>query len=167
MLGGRKMIRMARKKAQVYDRTQPHPPSQFDSDTERFLLSYGVPPASDGNCVELLTRGEEAFERIYQIIEEATSTIHITTYILGRDDVGDALIALLARKASSGVSVRLLLDSVGSWRIGRHYLGPCSKRALTSLISCLSCTYPSGVGRTCGIIARSWSSIAGSHFREA
>ena len=27
MLGGRKMIRMARRKAQVYDRTQPHPPA--------------------------------------------------------------------------------------------------------------------------------------------
>ena len=38
MLGGRKMIRMARKKAQVYDRSQVRPPSQFDSDTERFLL---------------------------------------------------------------------------------------------------------------------------------
>lgn len=127
MLGGRKMIRMARRKAQVYDRTQPRPPSQFDNDTERFLQSYGVPRASKGNRVELLTRGEEAFRRFYQTIEEAASTIHITTYILGRGDVGDALLALLARKASSGVSVRLLLDSVGSWRIGRHYLAPLLK----------------------------------------
>src|SRR5208337_3252349 len=38
MLGGRKMIRMARRKPQVYDRTQPHLSSQFDNDTERFLL---------------------------------------------------------------------------------------------------------------------------------
>jgi cardiolipin synthase len=128
MLGGRKMIRMARRKAQVYDRTQPRPPSQFDCDTERFLLSYGVPPASGGNRVELLTRGEEAFGHLYRIIEEATSTVHITTYILGRGDVGDALIALLARQASRGVSVRLLLDSVGSWRIGRHYLAPLLKK---------------------------------------
>ena len=127
MLGGRKMIRMARKKAQVYDRTQPQPPSQFDSDIERFLLSYGVPPASKCNCLDLLTRGEEAFGHLYRIIEGATTTIHVTTYILGRDDVGDALIALLARKAASGVSVRLLLDSVGSWRVGRHYLAPLLK----------------------------------------
>ncbi len=127
MLGGRKMIRMARKKAQVYDRTQPPLPSQFDSDTERFLLSYGVPPATDGNTVELLARGEEAFGRFYQIIEQATSTIHITTYILGCCDVGDALTALLARKAARGVKVRLLLDSVGSWRIGKRYLAPLRK----------------------------------------
>ena len=84
-------------------------------------------PASDGNTVELLARGEEAFGRFYQIIEQATSTIHITTYILGRGDVGDALTALLARKAASGVSVRLMLDSVGSWRIGKHYLAPLRK----------------------------------------
>ncbi len=124
MFGGRKMIRMARQKAQVYDRTQPRPTSQFDSDTERFLLSYGVPPARQGNRVELLTEGVEAFERLCRIINEARGTIHITTYILGRGDVGDTLIALLARKAAGGVSVRLLLDSVGSWRIGRRYLAP-------------------------------------------
>jgi cardiolipin synthase A/B len=127
MLGGRKMIRMARRKARVYDRTQPQPPSQLDSDTERFLMSYGVPPASAGNRVELLTHGEEAFGRLYRIIEEASSTIHITTYIFGQDDVGDELIALLARQAAKGVSVRLLLDSVGSWRIGRRYLAPLLK----------------------------------------
>ena len=127
IFGGRKMIRMARSKAQVYDRSQPRLPSRFDNDTERFLLSYGVPPARNGNRVELLTRGEEAFRRFYQIIEEATSTIHITTYILGRGDVGEALIGLLATKASSGVSVRLLLDSVGSWRIGKRYLAPLLK----------------------------------------
>ena len=48
MLGGRKMNRMARRKARVYDRTQPHPPSRFDNNIERILLSYGVPPASAG-----------------------------------------------------------------------------------------------------------------------
>ena len=100
---------------------------------------------------------------MYRIIEEATSTIHITTYILGRGDVGEALIALLARRASRGVSVRLLLDSVGSWRIGRRDLAPCSRRGPASPTSCPSCTFPSGAGRTCETIARSWSSIAGSH----
>jgi cardiolipin synthase len=127
MLGGRKMNRMARKKAQVYDRSRPRPSSQLDCDTERFLLSYGVPPARHGNRVELLTRGEEAFQRFYRTIDEANSTIHITTYILGRGDVGEALVALLAKKASSGVSVRMLLDSVGSWRIGRRFLAPLLK----------------------------------------
>jgi cardiolipin synthase A/B len=127
MFGGRKLKRMARKKAQVYDRAHSPPLSQVDRSTERLLLSYGAPPARSGNRVELLNRGEEAFGNLVRIIDQAESTIHITTYILGRDDVGAELVARLARKASEGVAVRLLLDSVGSWRVGRRFLAPLVK----------------------------------------
>jgi cardiolipin synthase len=127
MLGGRKMIRMARKKASVYDRAHSPPLNQVEPSTERLLLSYGVPPARAGNRIELLTRGEEAFQHLVRIIDQAESSIHITTYILGRDDVGAELVARLARQAAKGVKVRLLLDSVGSWRIGRRFLAPLLK----------------------------------------
>jgi cardiolipin synthase len=124
MFGGRKMKRMARSKARVYDRSLPAPPGLLDSDTERFLLSYGVPPATSGNKVELLTGGENAFARLMKIIDQAHTTIHITTYILGRGEVGKQIVANLAEKAAQGVTVRLLLDDVGSWRVGRRFLRP-------------------------------------------
>jgi cardiolipin synthase len=127
MFGGRKLNRMARRKARVYDRSQTHLPGQVESNTERFLLSYGVPPASAGNRVELLTEGERAFRRLVEIIDKAKATIHITTYILGTGDVGKEIMAHLARRAAAGVSVRLLLDGVGSWRVGRRYLAPLLK----------------------------------------
>jgi cardiolipin synthase len=127
MLGGRKMSRMARKKARVYDRTNSRPVSQLDGTTERFLMSYGVPPARGDNRVELLTQGEEAFRHLVRIIEKAESTIYITTYILGRGVVGEELVARLAARAARGVRVRLLLDAVGSWRIGRRFLSPLIK----------------------------------------
>jgi cardiolipin synthase len=57
-----------------------------------------------------------------ELIESATSSIHITTYILGRGQVGRSLVDHLARRAGDGVSVRLLLDSVGSRRVGRRDL---------------------------------------------
>ena len=125
------MKRMARKKVQVYDRAHSPPLSQADRSIERLLLSYGAPPARNGNRVELLARGEEAFGNLVRIIDQAESTIHITTYILGRDDVGAELVARLARKASEGVAVRLLLDSVGSWRVGRRFLAPLIKEGAT------------------------------------
>jgi len=127
MFGGRKMKRMARSKARVYDRSHPQPPSRFDNNIERILLSYGVPPASAGNRIELLTHGEEAFRYLVRIIDEAKTTIHITTYILGREEVGKEIRDRLARRAAEGVSVRLLLDDVGSWRIGRNFLAPLVK----------------------------------------
>ena len=85
------------------------------------------PRRASGNRIELLTRGEEAFRHLVRIIDEAKTTIHITTYILGREDVGREIVARLARRAAEGVSVRLLLDDVGSWRIGRRFLAPLLK----------------------------------------
>jgi cardiolipin synthase len=123
MLGGRKMSRMARKKARVYDRTQPSP-TQVESNTEQFLASYGVPLASSGNRVALLTRGQDAFRQFVRIIDEARSTIFITTYILGRGEVGKEIVSRLAEKAAQGVTVRLLIDDMGSWRVGRRFLSP-------------------------------------------
>lgn len=124
MLGGRKLHRMARRKARVYARSQSQQPNLADRNTERFLLSYGVPPASGGNRVELLTEGEQAFERLVDIIDQARSTIHITTYILGRGEVGKEIMDHLARRAAAGVSVRLLLDDLGSWRVRWRHLKP-------------------------------------------
>ncbi|QEH33869.1 putative cardiolipin synthase YwiE [Aquisphaera giovannonii] len=124
MLGGRKMSRMARRKPRVYERAGLQNPRSIEGHqgTERFLMSYGVPPAREGNRVELLTRGEDAFRRLVELIDSATSSIHITTYILGRGRVGRELVEHLARRAAGGVSVRLLLDSVGSRRVRRRDL---------------------------------------------
>ncbi len=59
-----------------------------------------------------------------RLIEQARSTIHITTYILGSDEGSQALIACLTHRAGEGVAVRLLLDDVGSWRVRRRMLAP-------------------------------------------
>jgi cardiolipin synthase A/B len=124
MFGGRKIRRMARKKKPIYHAaTGSHGGGPHDN-VERLLDSYGVPPASAGNRVELITSGVDAYERVMRLIVEARSTIHITTYILGRDQGSQALVDLLTRRAAAGVAVRLLLDDVGSWRIRRRHLAP-------------------------------------------
>ena len=69
---------------------------------ERLLASYGVPPASAGNRVELVTTGVDAYTRVIELIEEARSTIHITTYILGSDEGSQALVDCLTRRAARG-----------------------------------------------------------------
>jgi cardiolipin synthase A/B len=124
MLGGRKMSRLARRKEEIYHR--PPGPSDGNSSSAvgRLLASYGIPPARGGNCVELVTSGEAAYERVLRLIDEARSTIHITTYILGRDEGSKELVERLTRRASEGIAVRVLLDDVGSWRVGRRFLAP-------------------------------------------
>lgn len=124
MIGGRKMRRMAGRKEQVYRNPRRPPEETTGLPAERVLQSFGLPTRSSGNRVNSVPSGEEAYRLLVDLIDRAEHTIHITTYILGRDDVGKAIVDRLARRAASGVTVRLLLDDVGSWRVGRRFVAP-------------------------------------------
>lgn len=79
------------------------------------------------NELKLLTDGEEAYQALAAGIENARHHIHITTFILGREDTGKRIVQLLAKRAREGVKVRLLLDSVGSMFIRRGFVAPILK----------------------------------------
>jgi cardiolipin synthase len=124
LVGGRKMRRMAGQKGRLYDRNMGEPGGEFGPGTERVLRSFGVPPATRGNRVEFVSSGVEAYQQLMQVIDGAERSVHITTYILGRDAVGEAVVARLARRAAEGLEVRVLLDGLGSWRVGRRWFAP-------------------------------------------
>jgi len=124
MLGGRKMRMRAGQKEPVYHFRRISHNGSVIGPAERVLQSYGVPPATPGNRVSALPSGEDAYRHLLELIDNAKTSIHITTYILGRDKVAEAIVARLAARAREGVEVRLLLDSVGSWRVRRRFLAP-------------------------------------------
>ncbi len=87
------------------------------------LACEGRGMVSHGNHFELLPDGEQAFARLCKEIREATHTIHIATYILSKDETGLHIVDLLEQRAQEGITVRLLLDSMGCWnqtRMVRH-----------------------------------------------
>ena len=127
LFGGRKMNRMAARKQRVYAPGTPSKADLINFDTRRLLRSYGVPEESQGNRVEIVETGEEAYARLMEMIENAKSTIFVMTFILADDEVGRALIELLIRKAEEGVAVRLLIDDVGSWWLSRRSVAPLIK----------------------------------------
>ncbi|MDR3620807.1 MAG: cardiolipin synthase [Paludisphaera borealis] len=127
LFGGRKMKRMAARKQRVYAPGTPKKADLIDFDTQRLLRSYGVPEESQGNRVEIVETGEEAYARLVEMIEGARSTLFIMTFVLSDDEVGRALIEMLTRKAQAGVTVRLLIDDVGSWWLPRRALAPLIK----------------------------------------
>jgi cardiolipin synthase A/B len=124
IFGGRKVRRLARKKERIYQTSTAPVSSNCDGAADRLLASYGVPPISGGNCIELVPSGVTAYERVVELIKSARSSIHITTYILGSDKGSKALVECLTRKAAEGVAVRVLIDSLGSWRLKRGFLAP-------------------------------------------
>ncbi len=124
MFGGRKVRRMAQRKEPIYQVSGGAYAGDHGGAAERLLASYGIPPARPGNRLELVTSGEVAYDRVVELISQARATIHITTYILGRDQGSQHLIECLTRRALDGVSVRLLIDDLGSWRVDRKFLAP-------------------------------------------
>ncbi|WP_053937678.1 cardiolipin synthase [Amantichitinum ursilacus] len=82
-----------------------------------------LPPASCSR-LEILVDGGAAFSAIFTAIEQAEHSVHLEYYIYEPDHIGLALARLLARKAQEGVKVRLLIDALGSKRLGKKFLGP-------------------------------------------
>lgn len=81
-------------------------------------------PVSSANSVQLLSGGAQAFDSIFEAIRGARDHVHLEYYIFEPDRIGTALRDLLVQKASDGVAVRLLVDALGSKRLGRKFLAP-------------------------------------------
>lgn len=81
-------------------------------------------PVATATRVELLVDGARTYEAIFEAIRAAHSHIHLEYYIFEPDRIGTALRDLLIERARVGVKVRLLIDALGSQRIGRRFLAP-------------------------------------------
>ncbi len=79
-----------------------------------------------GTCVnvDMLVDGEQTFEAIFAAIRAARRHVHLEYYIFEPDNIGTALRDLLVEKARAGVDVRLLVDALGSKRLGKAFLAP-------------------------------------------
>ena len=81
-------------------------------------------PVSSASSVQLLSGGARTFDSIFAAIREASDHVHLEYYIFEPDRIGTALRDLLVYKAQQGVTVRLLVDALGSKKLGRKFLAP-------------------------------------------
>jgi cardiolipin synthase len=81
-------------------------------------------PVSSATSVQLLSGGANTFDSIFEAVHNARDHIHLEYYIFEPDQIGTALRDLLVQKAGEGVVVRLLVDALGSQRLGRKFLAP-------------------------------------------
>ena len=130
LIGGRKLRRLAERKAPLVPTLPaqaPYPSAFADTPVAHTATASGATAPVAGNTLRLLTTGEEAYAALEQGICSAQHTIHITTFILGRDDTGRRIVRLLAERARAGVKVRLLLDSIGCMFLSRGFVAPIKK----------------------------------------
>lgn len=84
------------------------------------LRRSGTAPARAGNAFEILTTGEAAFARLTSLVRDAERSIDLTMFIIGNDPVGRGFVEALAERAENGVSVRVIVDAVGTARLYRY-----------------------------------------------
>lgn len=87
------------------------------------MAACGV-PVSSATRVDLLVGGAATFDAIFEAVRAARDHVHLEYYIYEPDGIGSALAALLIERARAGVKVRLLVDALGSKKIGRKFLAP-------------------------------------------
>jgi len=81
-------------------------------------------PVSTATAADLLSGGAATFDAIFEAVRNARDHVHLEYYIFEPDTTGTALRDLLVERARAGVTVRLLLDALGSKRIGKRFMAP-------------------------------------------
>ncbi|MDR1789583.1 MAG: phospholipase D-like domain-containing protein [Opitutaceae bacterium] len=127
LLGGRKLRARAARKGRFVPRlpaARAVAPETLLIPTVHAVTTAGAGDPAGGNAIRLLTTGQQTFGEFEEGILSARKSIHIATFILGRDATGRRLVQLLAKRAAEGVKVRLLLDAVGCVFVGKRFLAP-------------------------------------------
>lgn len=70
--------------------------------------------------MDIYAWGEDMYEALFSDLEKAEEYIHLQAYIFAPDAVLDRLSDILIRKASEGVSVRVIYDHLGSYNVSKR-----------------------------------------------
>jgi len=73
------------------------------------------------NRVELLLESKKFFEKLFDVVDSAKESLIIEIYEFADDAIGKKLAELLKKKASMGVRIRVIYDSIGSWFSDREF----------------------------------------------
>lgn len=81
------------------------------------LRANDIAGASEHNSFEFISDSVNAYTTLINEIKNAKKCISFSTYLLKKDKVTKTIIDALIERESNGVHVRLLLDSLGSYKL--------------------------------------------------
>jgi cardiolipin synthase len=114
--------RLARGKMHERDKTaaltaKPDVPPPADpriAQLERLAVGSGEPPSAPCENVTIYNDAASTYDAIAEAINEAKLFIHVAYYIFDSGRAGTRIAKLLMKRAEAGVTVRVLVDDVGS-----------------------------------------------------
>jgi cardiolipin synthase A/B len=98
---------------------------QYDTADPQFRRSMGVllgPPILEGNKVEVLLNGDQIFPAMLEAIRHAQTSVNFETYIYWSGSIGQEFTQALSERARAGVKVHVMLDFIGSMKLGDEAL---------------------------------------------
>ncbi|MCB0324076.1 MAG: hypothetical protein KDD69_10900 [Bdellovibrionales bacterium] len=99
----------------------PFPPGSLGHWQAALEHSLGIPFTS-GNRIEPLRNGVEIFPAMLDAIESATESIEFLTFVYWSGEIAKRFAEALCRAAGRGVTVQVLLDSLGARVMSRRLL---------------------------------------------
>ena len=123
LFGTRKLVRKQPGSARAIAVAGVGPEEQWP---QQLAASMHLAPAGPYRSLRIHEDGSEALRALHELIDSATHTLDLCTFIVGRDPLGDALCEKLVRRARDGVQVRLMVDGVGRMLGGHRNLRPLS-----------------------------------------
>lgn len=73
------------------------------------------------NNIRLLLSGRETFSEVKNALIHAERFINLEYFSFHDDETGNAIKDILTERARKGVTVRMILDSAGSWRLSKKF----------------------------------------------
>lgn len=90
---------------------------------EQLCRAMGIPERVAFRALHIHADGTQALAALHRVIDGAQRSIALSTFIFGRDVLGDEIAEALKRKARAGLRVRLLIDGIGIYLGGYPDLG--------------------------------------------
>lgn len=84
----------------------------------------------EGNNVEIFDNGRDKFEALLSDIAGAQKYINVEYYIFSADKTGSRVADALIERAKAGVKVRIIYDSVGSFKTPRKFFKKLKKAGI-------------------------------------
>lgn len=98
---------------------------------ERLALAMGLPSPARYQRLAIHDDGSAAWQSLQETMRGAKRTLDVSSFLLGRDALGDAIVAILLERAAAGVRVRFLIDGIGRYLGGRPDLRRLSTAGVT------------------------------------
>ena len=102
------------------------PPDSPAARFQHLAAAMGLPPASRHQQLSIHQDGQEALQALRRVMLGATFSLDLCTFLIGRDALGQEVMAMLMQRARAGVRVRVLIDGVGAYLGGKPDLKPLS-----------------------------------------